>query len=369
VRGDRIATVAEGELGVEGAVEIDAGGNYVAPGFIDMHVHGGGGYDFMDGTVEAFLGVAALHARYGTTAMLPTTLTCPVEKLFRLFDLYAEACRLNVAGARFLGWHLEGPYLSMAQRGAQDARYIRLPRPEEYRAILARSPDIRRWSAAPELEGALALGRELRERGILAAFAHTDALYEETLAAFHNGYTLATHLYSCMNGVTRRNGERRAGAIECAYLTEEMDVEIIADRVHVPDELVRLVYRLKGTEHTALVTDAMRAAGMPEGESILGSLEDGLPVVVKDGVARLPDGSGFAGSVATADRLIRAVAGAGIPLEDAVRMMTATPARILGMTGRKGVLAAGADADIILFNDQINVRLTMIGGRIVHERV
>jgi N-acetylglucosamine-6-phosphate deacetylase len=391
VRGEKIAEVGErdlaekerrdvaegGEIGVENllgegeeVVEIDAGGRWVAPGFIDIHVHGGGGHDFMDGTVEAFLGVAELHARYGTTSMLPTTLTCPTEKLFELFDIYPEACRSNLRGAEFLGWHLEGPYLAMGQKGAQDGRYIRRPRPEEYRSIFDRSPDIRRWSAAPELEGALEFGRWLRERGVLVSFAHTDALYDETMEGFLNGYTLATHFYSCMNGVTRRGVRRYAGAIECAYLTEGMDVEVIADGFHLPGELLRLVWQIKGVGRTALVTDAMRGAGMPEGESVLGGIADGIPVMVEGGVAHLPDRSAFAGSVATADRLLRVmVVQAGVPLADAVRMMTATPARIIGVEDRKGSLAAGKDADIVLFDDDIQVGLTMIKGRVVYENL
>jgi N-acetylglucosamine-6-phosphate deacetylase len=379
VRDGVIDAVAEGRvgggLGVEvggrgvEVVEIDAGGRYVAPGLIDIHVHGGGGYDFMDGTVEAFLGVAALHARYGTTAMLPTTMTCRIDKLYQILDVYPEANRANVVGAQFLGLHLEGPYLAMNQRGAQDARYIRNPSRKEYSAILGRCPEIRRWSAAPELEGALEFGRELRSRGIVVAFAHTDALYGETLEGFRNGYTLATHLYSCMNGVTRKDGVRFAGAIECAYLVPEIDVEIIADGVHLPAPLLRLVHQVKGPEHTALITDAMRAAGMPEGESVLGDLSDGVRVIVEDGVAKLPDRSAFAGSVATADRLVRTMVDAGVSLADAVGMMSATPARMIGVGDRKGALVKGMDADILLFDDKINVCLTMIGGRVIYEKL
>ena len=357
----------DGEAG--DAVEIDAGGRYVAPGFIDIHVHGGGGHDFMDGTVGAFLGVAETHARYGTTSMLPTTLTCSKESLFEIFDVYREANGQNFAGAQFLGLHLEGPYLAMNQRGAQDPRHIRNPDPQEYLEILARSADIKRWSAAPELEGALAFGREVKSRGILVALAHTDALYEGTLAGFRNGFTLATHFYSCMNGVTRRGVHRYAGAVECAYLTEEMDVEIISDGVHLPEELLRLVYRVKGAEHTALITDGMRAAGMPEGESILGSLRDGQRVLIEDGVAKLPDRSAFAGSVATADRLVRVMVKAGIPLTAAVQMITAAPARMIGVDDRKGSLAAGMDADVVLFDEQVRIGMTIIGGRVVYDKL
>jgi N-acetylglucosamine-6-phosphate deacetylase len=172
-----------------------------------------------------------------------------------------------------------------------------------------------------------------------------------------------------MNGVVRRDGVRYAGAIEAAYLEPEMDVEVIADGIHLPPELLRLVHQIKGAARVALVTDAMRAAGMPEGPSVLGSLDDGLPVIVEGGVARLPDRSGFAGSVATADRLVRVMVDAGVSLAEAVQMITLTPARIIGVDGRKGSLEAGKDADIVLFDDQINIGLTMIGGRVVYEKL
>jgi N-acetylglucosamine-6-phosphate deacetylase len=369
VRDGIITHIGSGDIDVPGAVGIDAGGRYVAPGFIDIHVHGGGGHDFMDGTVEAFLGVAETHARYGTTAMLPTTLTSERSALFDLFEVYKAAVSRNVSGAQFLGLHLEGPYFALNQRGAQDPRYIRDPDPLEYEEIFARSGgDIARWSAAPELPGAHAFARYMRERGVLVAWAHTDALYDDIVAGFERGFTLATHFYSAMNGVVRRDAFRYAGAIEAAYLIDEMDVEVIADGVHCPAPLLQLVYKIKGPDRVALITDAMRAAAMPEGESILGSLKDGLPVIVEDGVAKLPDRSSFAGSVATADRLVRTmVFEAGVPLLEAVRMITATPARILGVGDRKGSLAVGKDADIVIFDDDIFVAATVVGGRVVYS--
>jgi len=369
VKEGRIVYMGSGDIDVPGAVGIDAGGRYIAPGFIDIHVHGGGGHDFMDGTVEAFLGVAETHARYGTTAMLPTTLTSELSALFDLFEVYRAAISRNVSGAQFLGLHLEGPYFAMNQRGAQDPRYIRDPDPLEYEEIFARSGgDIARWSAAPELPGAHAFARYMRERGVLVAWAHTDALYDDVVAGFEQGFTLATHFYSAMNGVVRRDAFRYAGAIEAAYLIDEMDVEVIADGIHCPPPLLRLVYKIKGAARTALITDAMRAAAMPEGESILGSLNNGLPVIVEDGVAKLPDRSSFAGSVATADRLVRTmVFEAGVSVVEAVTMMTATPACILGISDRKGSLAVGKDADIVLFDDDIFVAATVVGGRVVYS--
>ena len=367
VENGKIIAVKEGDVDFPDAVIIDAGGKYIAPGFIDIHIHGGGGYDFMDGTQEAFLKIAELHARYGTTAMVPTTLTSEKEDLLKTLDIYESANKNNLKGSEFLGMHLEGPYFALSQRGAQDPRYIRNPDPAEYEEVLAYSSSIARWSAAPELPGAIAFGKRLREKGILAAVAHTDAIYEEVLEAYENGYTLATHLYSAMSGVTRKNAFRFAGTIESAFLLD-MDVEIIADGVHLPAPLLKLIYKIKGADKTALITDAMRAAGMPEGESVLGPLKTGLKVIVEDGVAKLPDRTSFAGSVATADRLVRTMIQiADVSLLDAVRMITVTPARIMGVENRKGSLVTGKDADIVIFDENIKIDKTIIGGRIVYD--
>lgn len=363
-----ITAIAEGDLAVTDAIEIDAKGQYISPGFIDIHIHGGGGYDFMDGTTEAFLKIAALHAKHGTTAMLPTTLTSEKEDLLLTLNAYNEANKINTSGSAFIGMHLEGPYFAMSQRGAQDPKYIRNPDPAEYKEILKNHSSIKRWSAAPELKGAVEFGKYVTSKGILAAIAHTDAVYEEVLEAFHNGYTLATHFYSAMSGVTRRNAFRYAGVIESAYLLDEMDVEIIADGVHLPEPLLKLIYKIKGPTHTALITDAMRAAGMPEGDSILGGLKNGLRVIVEDGVAKLPDRTAFAGSVATADRLVRTMINtAGVSLQDTIQMITETPARIMGIQDRKGSLQVGKDADVLIFDADIHIQLTMVNGRCIYQ--
>lgn len=345
---------------------IDAHSLYIAPGFIDLHTHGAGGADFMDGTIDAWLTVAKTHARYGTTALLPTTLTCPDEELFQMFEIYTEAKKKNKQGSQFLGIHLEGPYFAYSQRGAQDPANLKQPLPEHYKKILAASRDIVRWSIAPELPGALELGQLLKEQHILPSVGHTDAICEEVMEAFDAGYTLMTHLYSGMQGVTRRNAYRYAGAVEAAFLIDSMNVEIIADGIHLPKSLLQLTYKIKGAERIALITDSMRAAGMPEGSYKLGSLKEGQTVIVEDGVAKVPDRTAFAGSVATADRLVRTmVKTAGTPLVDAVRMMSTTPARIIGVNERKGSLEVGKEADIILFDDQIHVFRTLIKGETV----
>jgi N-acetylglucosamine-6-phosphate deacetylase len=369
VSGDRITSLSEGNIEVPDALEIDAHGKYVAPGFIDIHVHGGGGYDFMDGSESAFLKIAEMHAQYGTTSMVPTTLTSDKAGILQTLSLYEDANKKNLMGAQFLGMHLEGPYFAMNQRGAQDPRYIRDPDPQEYKDIINQSSVIKRWSAAPELKGAIDFGRYLRSKDILAAVAHTDAIYEEVLEAFENGYSLITHLYSGMSGVTRRNAFRYAGVIESAYIIDEMDVEIIADGIHLPPPLLKLAYKIKGADKIALITDAMRGAGMPAGESILGSRHNGLKVIIEDGVAKLPDRSAFAGSVATANRLVHnMMVLADVSILDAVKMMTSTPARIMKVGDNKGSLVQGKDADIVIFDENINIETTIIKGKVVYSR-
>jgi N-acetylglucosamine-6-phosphate deacetylase len=363
-----IETVAEGNLEAIGATELDVNGKYIAPGFIDLHLHGGGGYDFMDANENAFLKIAEKHAQFGTTSMVPTTLAGDMRELPQILDLYELANRNNLNGAQFLGMHLEGPYFAMSQKGAQNPLYIRNPDPREYREIVEKYSFIKRWSSAPELEGSLEFGKFLTSRGIIAAIAHSDASYEEVIKAFEIGFNLITHLYSGTSGVFRRNAFRYAGVIESAYLIDDMKVEIICDGIHLPAPLLKLIYKIKGADKIALVTDSMRGAGMPEGESILGSLKSGMRVIIEDGVAKLPDRSAFAGSVATTDRLVRTMIQlAEVPLHEAVRMATITPATIMGVNDKKGSLIAGKDADIVIFDNNINVYKTLIRGRVVYS--
>ena len=350
-----------------GDILIDAKNSYVSSGFIDIHTHGGGGHDFMDGTVEAYLGAAEMHAKHGTVALLPTTLTSTFEELLKTFSIYKEAVKKNTRGAKFLGLHLEGPYFAYNQRGAQDPKYLRNPEPEEYNKILAESDDIVRWSLAPELPGAYEFAKVLTAKNILPTVAHSDAIYEEVVEAFNAGFTHVTHLYSAMSSVTRRNAFRYAGVLEAAYLIDDMTVEIIADGVHLPKPLLQFVYKFKGPDKTALCTDSMRGAGMPDGESILGSLEMGQKVIIEDGVAKLPDRTAFAGSVATADLLVRTMINvAEVPLVETIRMLTLTPARIMKIDKDKGSIEIGKDADFVIFDDNINVSHTILEGNVIH---
>ncbi|HAI52576.1 MAG TPA: N-acetylglucosamine-6-phosphate deacetylase [Limnochordia bacterium] len=371
VEGGRIAAVLPSdqvEMQEQDRV-IDVGGAYIAPGFIDIHTHGAGGHDFMDGSVEAIMEAARTHLRYGTTTIMPTTLTSDLDELFDTLDKFAQAKSKLKDGPNLHGLHLEGPYFSREQAGAQDPRYIKNPDPDEYRRIVGYSGEVKRWTIAPELPGALEMGRYLSERGILCSMGHTNAVYEDVVAAVENGFRLVTHLYSAMSGVRRINAYRYAGVIESALLLDELTVEVIADGVHLPKSLLQLTYKVKGPDRICLVTDSMRGAGMPEGESILGSLKDGQRVIIEDGVAKLPDRSAFAGSVSTSDRLVRTMVKlAEVPLVDAVKMVTLTPAKLLGIAERKGQIAPGKDGDLVVFDADINVSLVMVGGQVRFEQ-
>lgn len=347
---------------------MDAGGRYISPGFIDLHIHGGGGFDFMDGTAEAFQAIAAAHARFGTTAMMPTTVSCSPEELMHLVGVYEQVAAMPSPGASFLGLHLEGPYLSPVQRGAQDLQFLRHPDPKEYESLVKRSSFIRRWSFAPELPGSHAFISFLKAHDIIPALAHSDAYYEEVESAATEGMSLVTHLYSGLSGVRRKNARRYPGAIEAALLLNELDVELIADGMHVPGPLMEMALQLKGPEKIALITDAMRAAGTDASTSRLGSKAHGLDVIIEEGVAKLPDRSSFAGSIATTDRLLRTILSqTSATLQQAIRMLATTPARIAGVAHRKGLLAAGKDADIVVFDNDLTVWMTIVEGKIVYQ--
>ena len=344
---------------------VDLGGRYLAPGFIDIHTHGAGGHDFMDGTEEAIKGACMTHLSHGTTSIVPTTLTCLNGELFNFFEVNRKVKADWHEGPNLLGIHLEGPFFNAAQAGAQDPKFLQLPTRENFMPILeAGGADIMRISVAVELEGALELGEELKKRGIIAAIGHSDATYAEVAKAVEAGYRFVTHLYSGMSALHRVGPYRVLGVVESAYLFDELGVEIISDGKHLPPELLRLIVKNKGIDNICLITDSMRGAGMPEGSRPkLGSLTNGQETLIRDGVAMMPDLKAFAGSVCTTDRCVRTMYKlAGVSLPDAVRMMTANPARVLGIDGSKGTIAKGMDADLVVFDEDINISSVYVGG-------
>lgn len=343
---------------------IDCQGNYLSPGFIDTHCHGGGGADFMDGTAQDILTAARAHLKHGTTALCPTTLTCSDQELFRFFESYETAKTVSEHMPHLLGIHLEGPYFSPAQAGAQPPEYLVSPKREHYMEILKRgNGNIVKWSIAPELPGAMELGDELSSRGILALMGHSNAKFDKIQLAIQHGYTQLTHFYSAMSTITRENGHRKLGLVEAGYLYDQLNVEIIADGIHLPPELLKLIIKCKDHSHICLITDSMRGADMPDGSSLLGSKAHGVPVIIKDGIANMPTFDSFAGSVATTDRLVRVmIQKAGLPVWDAVRMASLNPAVFLGKQDQYGSIEPGKYADLLIFNDDIRISAVYVAG-------
>ena len=344
--------------------EIDAEGKYVSPGFVDIHTHGAGDCDFADNDKELILKACNTHAKYGTTTIFPTCTSSAFEDTVKFVENVRDLMKENAPGKPFIaGSHLEGPYFSDGQRGAQNPAYIKCPKKEEYTKFYEASDGtLARISFAPELCGSLELCDYLREKGVVASFGHTDGVYSELKPAIDRGCRLATHLYSGMNCVTRRNLIRNLGAVETTFLEDDVYAEIICDGIHLPVEVLKLIIKIKGVDKLCMVTDSMRAAGMGEGESVLGARNDGLPVVVRNGVAYLTDMTAFAGSVATSDRLVRVMhKDVGMPLTDCIKMMCENPAKVMKLTDR-GRLAVGYVADIVVFDEDIAVEKVICGG-------
>ena len=342
--------------------EIDAEQNYVSPGFIDMHVHGGGGYDVMDGDADSVREVAKMHLNHGTTSIYPTTVASSRELLKKAVANIKAAMDFPT----IRGVHLEGPYFSLAQCGAQSADCIRDIDFNEVEELLE-SGVIKRWDFAPERENSEEFAELLKENNVVSAVGHSDAVYDDVLKVYDKGCKLITHLYSATSTITRVGGYRKLGVTECAYLLDDMKAEIIADGSHLPPELLKLIIKLKGTDKISLITDAMRGAGMPDGEYILGNKDTGIKCVKENGVAKLPDRTAFAGSVATADMLVRTMyKKAGVSLPDAVKMLTRNPAEIMGLNS-KGRIKPDFDADLVIFDDDINVKTVIADGRVLVE--
>lgn len=359
--------------------EINVRGLFVAPGFIDIHVHGGGGHDVMEGSVEALEAIAMAHARGGTTAWLATTLTASIDQISEALHAIQRATKLPLGGARLLGAHLEGPYLSPEQAGAQNPRYLKLPDPEEYAVLFDKFPCIKRVSAAPEIPGGLELGQELRRRGILASIAHSNATYQQVLKAIECGYTHVTHIYSGTSMVRRVKAYRFAGIVEAALLLDTLTVEMIADGHHLPPSLMKLIIKAKRPDRVCVVTDAISATGLGSGRFKLGALdtivEDQAPedyeVKIQPGnyVAKLVDRSAFAGSVATMNAMVKnLVKLVELPLLEAVKMATLVPARVLGIVHERGTIAPNMKADLVVFDETFDVHMTIVEGNVVYAK-
>lgn len=357
IEGHRIAEVCAHSRLVENADKlIDARGGYVMPGGIDMHVHGGGGRDFMEATREAFVTAAEAHLRHGTTGIFPSLAATSHEGMVHA----AEVCTELAADpySSVLGLHYEGPYFRPSMAGGQIPEHIRRANPDEYVPLVENFPCIKRWDASPELPGALDFGRFMSQNGVVAGLAHTEADYSEVAAAYDAGYSIATHFYNAMT-LSHKNGVyKHEGTVEGVFLIDELDVEVIADGIHVPRPILKLIHKFKGAEHVSLVSDAL-ACTASKTDHVFDPR-----VIIENGVGMLSDHSAIAGSVATMDRLIRTMAlDAGIPLADVARMASETPARVMGVNDRKGSLRRNMDADIIIMDDGLQLTHVISMGR------
>lgn len=358
VEGNKIKAVSNNDLHVEGAEIIDAKGCTIVPGGIEMHVHGGGGRDFMEGTEEAFRVAINAHAKHGTTSIFPTLSSSTVP----MIEAACQTCDKLMAeeNSPVLGLHLEGPYFNPKQAGAQIPEWIKAPVAEEYEPLLEKYKCLKRWDEAPELPGSVEFITACRKHGVLPAIAHTRATYEDVVTGHDAGMTHATHFYNAMPVVYKNREFKVPGTVESIFALEDMTVEMIADGIHVPPVMLRMIYQIKGVEKTALITDSLACAAT-EGDAAFDPR-----VILEDGVCKLADRSALAGSIATMDRLIRTcVQMANIPLEDACRMASETPAKIMGVFDRKGSLEAGKDADLMMFDENLKLTYVMQMGNVV----
>lgn len=331
--------------------KIDLLGNYIAPGFIEIHCHGGGGYEFIDATPEAFKKVCETHAAYGTRVIYPTISATNYDTMVRVLQVAREvknSCALEIPGI-----HLEGPYFANEMCGGQAPGIVRDIDREEYELLLEEYSDIiARWDYAPEKDADNAFLNAVTSKGVIAATAHSSAEYDDVLRAYEGGNHLITHLYSCTSTITRHQGFRHLGIVESAYLLDDMFVEAIADGCHLPINLLKLIIKQKGTDKVCLVTDSLRPGGI--GEEGKEYIDCPVPFVIEDGVAKLLDRSAFAGSIATSDILLKTAVKAGCSIADAVKMMTETPAKVMNLA-TKGKINAGYDACFTVFDENLDI--------------
>jgi N-acetylglucosamine-6-phosphate deacetylase len=345
---------------------IDARGLFVAPGFVDIHVHGARGRDAMEATPEAFETICRHHAAGGTTTLALTTVCASWKDIGRVLDIAREwRPQSGVTGARLAGVHVEGPYFSTAKRGAHREEFLRTPAADDIDHWTRYTDVISKVTLAPELPGARELIAELTAAGIRTSGGHSDAWGEEADAAFDAGMRQVTHTFNCMSSARRRGAFRVAGLLEAALARPDVICEVIADGYHVEPTLLRMLWAAKGPDRVALITDATAGAGLAIGEEFdLG----GIPCRVGDGVAFTADGSALAGSTCGMIDCVRSlVREAGVPLGDAIRAASRTPAAALGLEMICGTLTPGAPADMVVFDEDFRVRQTWVGGRVVYR--
>jgi N-acetylglucosamine-6-phosphate deacetylase len=365
VEGERIAGVHTGKQG-DGTV-VDLEGGYLVPGFVDLHVHGGGGADFMDGTDAAFQTVCRAHARHGTTSLLPTTTVARHEQHLAFFEVCRRLKKAGTGGARILGAHFYGPYFAAEARGCHPGAAVRPPRAAEYEQYLAFADCLCRATVAPELPGAEEFVRACLSRGIRCNAGHSYATFDQVAAAVSWGVTHVDHLFCAMSDRARLRQTQtypmRGGLMEATLFFDELTTEVIADGKHLQVELLRLAHKIKGPDRLALVTDCNRALDMPDGPYVFGPQDGGEPILKRDGVGVMPDGKALASGVVALDHAVRVMHRvAGVPLWEAVRMTSLTPARIAGWDRELGSIEPGKLADLVVLDRELQVRRIYLAG-------
>lgn len=357
--GNRIRCVSNIDLHVVGAEIIDVNGGYIVPGGIDMHTHGGGGRDFIEGCEDAFREAVSAHLKHGTTSIYPTLSSSTIPTI----EAACNVCEKLMAeeNSPVLGLHIEGSYINPKEAGAQNPVLIKAPVIYEYETLLSKYKCIKRWDEAPELPGSVRFIKTCNMHGVLTALTCTRATYKDVVEAHKAGMTHAAHFYNAMPVVYKEHEFKVPGTVESVYAMQDMTVEVIADGLHVPPVMLKVVHKIKGVERMALITDSLAYAASE------GDVSAEPRVIMEDGVCKLADRSALAGSIATMDTLIRTcIQKANIPMEDVFRMASETPAKIMGVFDRKGSIEDGKDADIIVFDKDINLTYVMqMGNEVV----
>lgn len=358
--GNRIRCVSNIDLHVVGAEIIDVNGGYIVPGGIDMHTHGGGGRDFIEGCEDAFRKAVNAHLKHGTTSIYPTLSSSTIPTI----EAACNVCEKLMAeeNSPVLGLHIEGSYINPKEVGAQNPVLIKAPVIYEYETLLSKYKCIKRWDEAPELPGSVRFIKTCNMHGVLTALTCTRATYKDVVEAHKAGMTHAAHFYNAMPVVYKEHEFKVPGTVESVYAMQDMTVEVIADGLHVPPVMLKVVHKIKGVERMALITDSLAYAASE------GDVSAEPRVIMEDGVCKLADRSALAGSIATMDTLIRTcIQKANIPMEDTFRMASETPAKIMGVFDRKGSIEEGKDADIIVFDRDINLTYVMqMGNEVVN---
>ncbi len=353
---------------------IDATGMYVSPGFIDIHTHGGYGGDFMDATDASFDKALKFHSDFGTTSLLATSVTAPVDMIQKMLSKVSAYKKKTDNPCRILGAHIEGPYLSYKNKGAQHERFLRIPSEDPYDFILDNSDVVKTVTIAPELSGAAEMTRRLKEANIVVCGGHDDGERLNILPVIDAGLSHCTHLWCAMSTVAMRDGVRDVGLCELGLIDDRLSIEIIADNHHITPEMVRLIHKCKA-DKMCIVSDALRAGGMPPDDNVLYTLgsetdETAQKFIASEGVARLPDGSRYAGSIQPLNQMLKnLVFDAEIPLTDAVRAATINPARVIGVDDKLGSVEKGKLADLCVMNNNLDVKAVILNGKVIKSNM